>query len=269
MKRKLLYSELTYQIRKVIFDVYNRLGPIFKEATYEKAMIIGLCNIRIPVNDQVQFQLFYKSSQVGYYIADLLVDNKIILELKAVPTLLPVHRAQLISYLKVTDKKLGLLINFGDTRAVIETYPNVDLKKEGKGTNGEIKLKENLHFPDLTKNVLNAMFEIHHTLGPGFFPHVYRRSARIEFELREISFEIIKKIQAQYLDEIIDEREIRFLIIDDKLGLEIVTVNQITELQKHQMWSYLINFNLQLGLIVNFNSMPLEFQFIYRKGNRD
>ena len=81
MKRKWLYPELTYKVRKIIFDIHNTFGPIFKEEIYEKAMIIGIRKLHIPIEDQIAFILLYKSVQVGYYIADLLVDQKIILEI--------------------------------------------------------------------------------------------------------------------------------------------------------------------------------------------
>lgn len=265
MGSNLLFPELTYQIRKVVFNIYNQLGPIFREATYEKAMIIGLRKEGFPVDDQKSFPMLFKSYKIGYYIVDLLVDNKIILELKAVPVLLPVHRAQIISYLKVTDIKLGLLINFGSVKADIESFPNYNLTQKKRISNKGIELKDNLHFTELTNKVLDTLFEVHHILGPGFRTYIYRRAVRVELGWRRIPFRNIQKIQAKYLNEVVDEREIKLLVIDNKIGLLIVTEDHITELLKHQMWSYLMHFKLELGLVVNFNNMPLEFQFIFRK----
>ena len=265
MSSNLLFPDLTYRIRKVVFNVYNQLGPIFREATYEKAMIIGLLKEVFQVDDQKSFPMLFKSYKIGYYIVDLLVDNKIILELKAVPILLPVHRAQIISYLKVTDLKLGLLINFGSLKAEIESFPNYNLAQGKKISNKEIELKNDLHFPELTDKVLDALFEVHHVLSPGFRTYIYRRAVRLELGWRRIPFCNIQKIQAKYLNEVVDEREIKLLIIDKKIGLLIVTEDSITELLKHRMWSYLMHFKLELGLVVNFNNMPLEFQFIFRK----
>jgi GxxExxY protein len=95
------------------YAVYNRLGSGFLEKVYENALIIELEERGLRVQPQAQIDVLYRGRVVGVYYADLLVDDCIILELKAVEKLLPAHHAQLLNYLKATRIEVGLLLNFG------------------------------------------------------------------------------------------------------------------------------------------------------------
>ena len=106
-------NEISYQIRGAVFDVYNELGPGLMENVYEKAFIIELLNRGLQVENQVPIEVRYKGFDLGLqYRLDLLVNKQVIIELKSVEILLPVHYKQLITYLKLAQKPLGFLINF-------------------------------------------------------------------------------------------------------------------------------------------------------------
>ena len=106
-------NEISYQIRGAVFDVYNELGPGLMENVYEKALIIELLNRGLQVENQVPIEVRYKGCDLGLqYRVDLLVSKQVIIELKSVEILLPVHYKQLITYLKLAQKPLGFLINF-------------------------------------------------------------------------------------------------------------------------------------------------------------
>ena len=106
-------NEISYQIRGAVFDVYNELGPGLMENVYEKAFIIKLLNRGLQVENQVPIEVLYKGFDLGLqYRVDLLINKQIIIELKSVEILLPVHHKQLITYLKLAQKPLGFLINF-------------------------------------------------------------------------------------------------------------------------------------------------------------
>jgi len=106
-------NEISYQIRGAVFDVYNELGPGLMENVYEKAFIIELLNRGLQVENQVLIEVRYKGCDLGLqYRVDLLVSKQVIIELKSVEILLPVHYKQLITYLKLAQKPLGFLINF-------------------------------------------------------------------------------------------------------------------------------------------------------------
>ena len=109
------HHKLTRKIIRAYYDVYNELGTGFLESVYEKAMFMVIRDdFVLDVVTQKAILVRFKNIVVGNYQADLLVEDKVIVELKDVYKLLPEHKAQLINYLKATDAELGLLMNFGD-----------------------------------------------------------------------------------------------------------------------------------------------------------
>ena len=112
----IIYKELSYQIMAAVFEVYNTLGFGFLEKVYERALLKELCLRGILVEAQKEIKVFYKGEEVGAYLADIVVNDEILLELKAVESLNNIHKTQVLNYLKATGFKLGLLINFGKER---------------------------------------------------------------------------------------------------------------------------------------------------------
>lgn len=109
----LLHGEITEKIIKAYYNVYNTLGYGFLEKVYENSMVIELRNMGMKVNSQYPITVFYESEIVGEYFADLIVNDIVVIELKASKSLLEEHECQLINYLKATKIELGLLLNFG------------------------------------------------------------------------------------------------------------------------------------------------------------
>ena len=109
-------NDLSYQIIGCALEVYKSLGPGLLETAYEKALVHELTLSGIPVQSQVAVAVSYKGVNIGEGLRlDLLVDDRIIVELKSVEEIKPVHYKQLLTYLKLMDKRLGLLINFNVT----------------------------------------------------------------------------------------------------------------------------------------------------------
>ena len=109
----LKYKELTEKIIKVFYKVYNTLGYGFLEKVYENAMMIEFRKDNTPAVSQVPIKVIYDEEVVGEYYADILVDKKVIVEIKATKKMIPDHEAQLLNYLKATDVEVGLILNFG------------------------------------------------------------------------------------------------------------------------------------------------------------
>lgn len=107
------YKELTERIIKIYYNVYNTLGYGFLEKVYENAMMIEFRKANIPAASQDPIKVIYEEEVVGEYFADILVDRKVIVEIKATKSLIIDHEAQLLNYLKATDIEVGLLLNFG------------------------------------------------------------------------------------------------------------------------------------------------------------
>ena len=109
----MLHSDITNKIIKAFYKVNNTLGFGFLEKVYENAMVIELRKMGCKVLQQKNIKVFYENQVVGDYYADLLVDDSVIVELKAMESLCEEHEAQLINYLKATKIEVGLLLNFG------------------------------------------------------------------------------------------------------------------------------------------------------------
>lgn len=108
------YEEITEKVIGAAYRVYNTLGFGFLESVYEKSMVIELQKSGLGVVEQEPIQVFYDDELVGDFIADLIVEDKIIVELKSVITLHKKHEVQLVNYLTATNTDVGLLINFGE-----------------------------------------------------------------------------------------------------------------------------------------------------------
>ncbi len=111
---EILHKELSESILKVFYDVYNELGYGFLEKVYQNAMYLELKSLSFKVEPQRQIKVYYKNEVVGDFFADLLINDVIILELKACDSLVKSHYVQTLNYLKATNIEIGLLLNFGE-----------------------------------------------------------------------------------------------------------------------------------------------------------
>ncbi|CAM2803259.1 GxxExxY protein [Rariglobus hedericola] len=109
-----VFEQEGYDFMAACFEVYNQLGHGFLEEVYQESLELELTERAIPFTAQARLQLFYKGRPLRkYYEADLIVIGEIVVEIKAVKTLLPEHEAQLINYLRATKKRVGYIVNFG------------------------------------------------------------------------------------------------------------------------------------------------------------
>jgi len=117
---EILYKELSYKVVGCAMEVHKELGPGFLESVYEAAMVVELEKQGIQFALQTQFPVIYKGVLVKHFIADMVIANEIVVELKAISKIGNIEKAQVINYLKATGLKLGLLINFGQTSLQFE-----------------------------------------------------------------------------------------------------------------------------------------------------
>jgi GxxExxY protein len=113
-------NDITYAINGAVFEVNRVLGPGFLEKVYENALLIELRSRGLKAEAQVPIKVLYKDDLVGEYLADILVEEKVIVELKIVESLEKIHEAQLLNYLRATGIRLGLLVNFRHPKAEIK-----------------------------------------------------------------------------------------------------------------------------------------------------
>ena len=122
------YSDLTEKIIKCFYNIYHSLGYGFLEKVYENSLTLELKQNGLFTVQQMPIKVSYKEQPVGDYFADLVVENKIILELKAQEVLIPENEAQLLNYLKATEYEIGLLLNFGKKPEIKRKIFSNDLK---------------------------------------------------------------------------------------------------------------------------------------------
>ena len=114
-----LYEDLTYEIRGAIFEVYNHLGSGHKEGVYHRALAGEFKRAGLAFEEEKSLEVVYKEERVGNYKPDFVVDDKVIVELKALPVVTHESQKQLAHYLKGTGYKLALLVNFGPKLEII------------------------------------------------------------------------------------------------------------------------------------------------------
>lgn len=115
----LLEEDLTYRIQGCVFEVFRQLGHGFLEKVYERALLLELQRQGLSAESQSPVAVQYKGEVVGDYVADLIVEGPVLLELKAQEKLTPAHKAQVLNYLRATGIRVGLLVNF--------SYPKADI----------------------------------------------------------------------------------------------------------------------------------------------
>lgn len=120
----LLYEDLSYKLRGMFFKIYNDVGPGFKEQIYTKSLITLFDEYKIPYEKEKRFDLTFRDTRVGITQIDLVVDNKIIVEIKATEVNNSLFEKQILSYLKGTKLPLGLLVNFGMNKLYIRRFAN-------------------------------------------------------------------------------------------------------------------------------------------------
>lgn len=125
------HETLTGQIIGVFFEVYNELGAGFLESVYQKSLALALQSTGLTVCSRIDIPVWFRGVQVGHFEGDLLVENCVLLELKAIRTLDSSHQAQLLNYLRATEIEVGLLLNFG-ARPEFKRLAYDNLKKKGR-----------------------------------------------------------------------------------------------------------------------------------------
>lgn len=112
----IVYPELSYQIMGVMFEVHKTLGPGFLESVYEKALIEEFSNRGLKVETEKAINVMYKNRKIGIHRLDLVIEDKVVIEIKTVEGFSIHHTAQLTSYLKASGYKLGILVNFSKSK---------------------------------------------------------------------------------------------------------------------------------------------------------
>lgn len=250
---KLMHAELTYEVRGVFFDVYNALGPMLKEEYYRDAIVLGLEKRGIACEPEKVFEVYYEGERVGLYYVDVWIDGgKLLLEVKVAPAIEPFHRAQAISYLKVTDADLAIVVNYGGSSLEDERLPNFLRGKVPQFCWQPQPLAQGLLYPELVNAIQRACHRVHFTLGPGFLHQVYRRAAMIELCNSGLNYDYVKQLPVEYKGRLLGYQDVRLVLIEGKVLLAAFALRETREAMAGQLKAHLRRMSLELGLLANF-----------------
>jgi GxxExxY protein len=257
---EILFPQLSYKVQGAFFHVHNRLrGLNLSEEGWERALMIALGERRIPAQRQVKYALTYSSYGIGHFAVDIVVDDKILLELKIAEEILPIHQAQLLTYLRATGLELGIVVTFGAPQVVFKRMANQSVKTVHPPSE-PVAQNQNMLYPELTEKLRNVLYTVHQTLGTGFMHVHYRRAVQIELRASGIGYQPQKKVTISYQGQPIETRDTYLLLVEGKILLAGVAVSAITEQMQLRMRQYLTILGYQLGIIANFHPQSLEIE---------
>jgi GxxExxY protein len=257
---EIIYPQLSYDIQGACFDVHNALRRFdLSEAGWETALAIALNGRGIAAHRQVELALHYKKWRVGRFFVDVIAEreHQVLLELKKVP-LEPIHRAKVITYLRMTGIKLGLLISFAGERVVIERILNrVSDRPEPAVDTTPPPWLAALDCGS-AEGLWQVLCEVRSELGPGLMHMHYRRACQVEMRLRRMPYEKLNELVIQFRGQPIESRRVPLLVVEGRLMVVPLAILRITSDVESRYRHYLTVLGLKQGLIVNFRTTALE-----------
>lgn len=265
MRHKDLGGELTGLAIGAGIAVHRELGPGLDEPDYEKAFCAELKAMGIPHLHQEPVPLVYKGVKLdcGYRL-DVVIDWKLIIELKAVEALIPVHEAQLLTYLRLARVELGLLMNF-EVAALKEGIRRRVLSQSWVPPVATLSTKNSPSFDPLTQEVLQAAIEVHRHLGPGLLRSAYEECICYELAQKRIPFERKKTLPLRFRELSLQDAEIE-LLVDGRLPIVCLSIDKVTPVHNARLLARLRQGEWPAGLILNFN-VPLLRNGVHRLVN--
>jgi GxxExxY protein len=222
-------------------------------------MAYDLRRIGIPCRQQDEYKVYYKEKLVGLQQLDLFVAGDVVVETKVTPQLLKIHKAQTISYLKVTNKKVGLLFNFGCPKPEFERLYFEERPIQNKNITLPINWPADFLAPELTYNIIGGLYEVHNVLGPGFIHRIYANAVHHELSLRGLEILPRKEYQVIYRNDPIGEIKFNHIQVGNSLMIFPVAIQNINDLNIENLKTWMLVQNINLGIVANFHPPSLEF----------
>ena len=256
---KILYKDLGYAINGCVFDVHNGLGTGYDEESYHIALVERLSEMGIPFQTKVSRYIEHRGINAYKYVADIIVADKIIVELKSQETdFTPLNFLQIFSYLKCWQKDLGLLVNFGQPSAFIKRVlyaeKEVSFYENYDAILDLISPPDKLWLRGLRESIL-AISRIH---GLGYDENVYKSLLLAELNYNRIPYAFPTTIPVRYNGKIIKEYEMKYPLISDTIICGIAAVKEDISIDIAKVKTYLSALNLPYGLIAHFGKKKLE-----------
>ena len=259
---ELLYEDLTYQIKGAYFKVFHSLPHHYPELFYEKAMYYELEQRGLKCWRQKEYPIFYEDRIVGRHILDAVVEDKVALEYKVAETLLSLHKAQLISYLKVSSYELGFLMNFGGHEPENERIINTLLGGTDEDEPAEISVRQDLLYPDLSLQMIRALQRVFRILGTGYVYRVYSNAFYYELQRQDVAFVPEKKIDIYYGSRPIGQLTFHHFVVEDKLVVFTTTMSEMSDADAEMLRQWMKHRSIRLGIVGNFQGIRLGLSFL-------
>lgn len=256
-----LGSELTRRIIAAGIAVHREFGPGLDETDCERALHLELLTMGIEHEYQVPLPLTYKGAKLecGYRM-DVVVGGCLLLELKAVEKLHPLHEAQLITYLKLANLKLGLLMNFGSL--VLRDGIVRRASSLSKDCSSRVPISASQATDDLSYEIIDAALEVQHLLGSGLLRSAYEAALAHEIRLRGFKVEQKLPINLLYREKLIPSSKELPMIVEDRFMVGCVCAKKIEPIHLARQRSFLKAARVEEGLCLNFHahSMAAEIR---------
>jgi GxxExxY protein len=257
---ELLHKDLTQQIIGVYYRVYNNLGQTYPEFIYEKAMLILLKRQGIRCIRQDKYKITYKQKIVGLQQLDLFVADQVVVELKVASSVEPIHLAQLLSYLKVVSKEVGLFFRFGGPEPeFVRRVLTVPAWSETLGpVSAVLTERDGWLYPKITQEIIGGVLEVYKTLGPGFIHRIYANACYHELKLRGLEIKPHREFRV-FLDDIdLGEIKLGHLQVENCALVFPVAVSNMERIKITNLKAWMRYLDIPIGILVNFNTTRLE-----------
>ena len=251
-----LGSELTGRVIAAAMAVHREFGPGLDEADYERALSLELTAMGIAHECQATLPLIYKGTRLDCgYRMDLVVEGWLLLELKAVEKLHSLHEAQLITYLRLAQMKLGLLMNFGSLVLRDGIVRRANSAAPTPKPRASVSTAEAMD--DLSHEVIDAALEVQHVLGPGLLRSTYEAALDHELKLRGLRVETKLPLNLLYREQLIPSSKELPVIVEGRLMVACVCVKSIEPLHLARQRSLLKAAQVDEGMCLNFHAASM------------
>lgn len=247
---EILYKELSYRIIGCVFDVFREVGPGYDEFTYHHGLQVRFIKDGLSFLSKPHFKLHYRGVEIAELEPDYLVDDKIILELKSIQSdFEPENYTQIISYLRLTNKRLGILINFGLLKANFKRVPFDER---------ELKIEEDLKeilplmkdHEDEVHRLRGGIVNVANELRLGYHAEIYQKAMRVELGFNQFYWDEHVRVPVNYQDVLLNNYEIDYWLVNGKILLAVLAGSkEVRAYDVMRMRTYLKGLNLSIGLI--------------------